>query len=224
MFKTSQSVTHWVWVVILLISVSGCATKNVENDFSFRNAMGHGLLVGSLTTKDPGNWSGSDITMVFTPKDPQASRVRITINSKCDAVQHPRSTDFKDVCGHLFAIELPPGDYALDNWTIEPLGSGVFTPKQWQAPTVTIQRGKATYVGNIYLRFDSEMKGPGNDGYHGWPVDTDMRDRDLPMLLRRYPALKQDDVVVSLMSFGPPNGICVTGSVGVTSFTRCSDD
>lgn len=212
----------WLVAGALLTAVlTGCATANVDKGFSFDKNKGMGLLVGSLTTTDAGNFFSQDINIYFTPTgDQKTLRSKITTNDQCNLGKSGKN-DFKDYCGKLFVIALPPGDYALDSWNIIDAGGGVILPQHWRPVTVTIQAGKVTYVGNIHMVFDPTIPGSGPDGWHGWPIATDRHERDIPLLLSRYPSLRQDDVVMSPLSLDPPSSVCNSGNAGVVTFTNC---
>lgn len=211
-----------VLALVSILALAGCATSNADKGFSFAQNQGMGLLVGSLTAKDPGNVFSSDINMYFTSQDPKLPEEHVKINSQCSAVQL-NSSDFKDVCGHLFVFVLPAGEYELSNWNIWPTLNRVQSPARWDAPTVTVQAGKATYVGDIHMVFDPSIPGPGVKEFHAWPVDYDQRDRDIPLLLSQYPGLKPDDVVVSLIRFPLPTGMCSVGGAGAMTFKDCGN-
>ena len=207
--------------VALISSLAGCATANADKGFAFVKNPGMGLLAGSLTSTNPGNFFSQDINVFFTPvNNPKASRVHLTTNDHC-SLSNPADTDFKDQCGKVFAVAIPAGDYVLDTWNIVDAGGGAIVPEHWDPVKITVQAGKLTYVGNIHMVFDPNIPGGGPDGWHGWPATSDRHERDIPMLLSRYPALQASDVVMESLTLPPSSMVCNTGNVGVISFKNC---
>lgn len=145
-----------------------------------------------------------------------------TVNSACDAKQ-ASSSDFADTCGHLLAIKLPAGDYVINNWNVNSGGPGNF-PAKWEPMKFTIAAEKATYIGDIHMTLvvaDKPVVGP--LAYAGWPKVKDQHERDVPLLLQRYPQLRQDDIAIAVLTFPPPGDICALGNGLVGPDVHCGN-
>lgn len=214
----------WILVIAVMLALAGCAgAPSVTPGFSFTgDHQGVGLLVGSLTTDNPGNYFSQDVHIFFTPEDDsKGPSATVTVNDHCKVGFFGESPDFTQPCGTLFALVLPPGNYELGFWDIVDAGGGVIHPGKWNPAKFTIQAGKATYVGNIHMVFDPNLPGSGPADWRGWPKVSDMHERDIPKLLSKYPLLKQSDVNVSLLTLDPPGGVCNSGSIGFVMLTFC---
>lgn len=177
------------------------------------------VLVGSLSTDNPGNIAAQQINVYFRKLGEAGLRVGVTVYDHC--TPGSSSTDFPDRCGKLFAIVLPAGDYALESWNITD-NAGVLGPRDWRPVTFTVQAGKINYVGEIHMIFNRNLPGHGPLEWRGWPVASDAHARDIPMILSRHPMLKQSDVTMALLRMNPPGELCVIGEPAKRSNTLCN--
>lgn len=211
-----------------MLVLTGCVAPRAMSDFSFAadDHQGKGLLVGSLVVDDPGNTFSQDIYVYFDPVDPNSKlpRVQVHVNNHCH--EGSLDIDFTKPCGQLFAFVLPAGDYQLDEWHIA-VGGPIFDPETWHGVKVSIQAGKAAYVGEIHMVFDDKLLGPGPTGWRAWPHGSDQHERDFPVLFQRLPKLGPSDVVTQLLDLPPPGRLCMItgGGYPVSMPTRkdCSD-
>ena len=199
-------------MLAVMLGLSGCSTWDAPANFSF-SADGHhgeGLLVGSVTSDDPGQYFSRTIRIYFDPlaEDSRASQVELSVNDQCSpGASH---YDFVKPCGKLFAVALPAGDYTLQKWyTVASIGTKTVYPQRWDGASVTVQAGKITYVGDIHMVFDDAIPGGAPAGSRSWPRATDMHERDLPLLFQKYPNLKPEDVVMQVLELPPPGRVCV---------------
>jgi len=208
-------------ILVVILMLAGCAAPSASPEFDFGKNPGMGLLAGSLTTDDPGNFFSQDVYIYFGPSDPHSKlpRVKVTINNHCKPGE--RDIDFTKPCGKLFAFVVPAGDYVLNEWHIQDAGGGTISPASWHGGKVTVQSGKATYVGEIHMVFDPNLPGSGPADWRGWPSASDRHERDMPLLLRRLPLIRQDDIMVQLPDLDLPGRVCNSAHVGVVGVTFC---
>ncbi|HEY1773716.1 MAG TPA: hypothetical protein VGH91_11055 [Gammaproteobacteria bacterium] len=210
-------------VFAAMLALTACAAPSATPEFAFTAGnQGMGLLVGSLSTDDPGNYFSQDVNVFFAPekgsKGPDAS---VTLNDHCKASGMEGLPDFKQPCGRLFALVMSPGNYQLNYWNIVDAGGGVVEPGNWNPAKFTIQAGKVTYVGNIHMVFDPTLPGGGPADWRGWPKASDMHERDIAFLLKKYPHLQQGDVTLGVLALDPPSGLCNSGNLGTITLTFC---
>jgi hypothetical protein len=88
--------------------------------------------------------------------------------------------------GTVYALSLKPGDYMFAG-VMGTNTSGLVRPPR----CFHVSPGTVTYIGNIHYR-------PFGDGRYTIEV-KDMRDRDLPVFVKRYPAVKAEQVKFAIM-------------------------
>ena len=199
-------------ILVLLLVLAGCASApHAGKDFSFqKQAEPVGVLTGSISTDDPGNFFSQETELDFESEAVGQGQPfgKVSINN-----HYCRSDeDFKEACGRVFTVVLKPGTYGLYWHIASTFGLlGQLDPGGWEAPQYTVQAGKVTYVGNIHMVFDDNITGKGPDSWHAWPHVSDQHERDLPVLYQRVPALQQQEVSMQVVPLPPPADLCEPG-------------
>jgi hypothetical protein len=108
-------------------------------------------------------------------------------------------SDYDDGYGLLRAIELPPGDYVLSHWNFFN-GSGVdYFPRDIGELPFTVRAGRVTYVGSFDLVLERGRNAFGVEiAYNPWLVVSDQRERDLAIMLSKFPAIAREQVDVAV--------------------------
>jgi hypothetical protein len=102
-----------------------------------------------------------------------------------------------DTYGTVYALSLKPGRYMFDGWWTSDQRGGLkySTLRHWtnMSPTnfFNVLPGATTYIGNLHHTKQSNGEGQ--------VQLKDMRDRDLPVFLKKYPAVKSEDVRITIM-------------------------
>lgn len=176
-YKLEMPVSLLMKSLTLLIALvlTGCATFNVSSDYSLAHNPEKGLVVMSLSH------SLSSVIVDYRPvgKSQQGDGAFMT-----GTLKDPM--DFDHPKGRLVVAELPAGQYELYQWRAEVLDL-TYTSKLFSIP-FTVVAGKATYIGGLFVNV--------NETTAKYKLSvTDQSTRDLPLLLQRYPHIKQTDVV-----------------------------
>jgi hypothetical protein len=159
--------------VLAAALLTSCA--NVPSDFRFDPTKSEGLIVGSITYES----SLGLYSLVVTGTEPATATARPTINvgySMYPALG-PTYDDMLKAKGGTFAVAVPAGSYKIVAWVAKQ-GVRVSTPsRRFEIPFV-VERGKASYVGNLNFSPD-------------WEVSLrDQSARDLPALAAKYNVLQ----------------------------------
>ena len=164
--------------------------------------MASAFYVNNDPTPNPIGVQGMVVESGCDPKNP----------GHVDVADPYRNTDFIDVCGHVFIVSLPAGQYYIAKWDANS-GSLMYGPRAWKPVPFTVQAGRATYVGNIHF---GVLLGPDTFlGKHSLialgPVLDDQSARDIRMLQQRYPWLVSGLIDKQLLELPP------VGEVGASS-------
>jgi hypothetical protein len=160
-------------LVLSVALMTSCA--NVSSDYRFDPSKDEGLIVGSITYESAlGLYS-----LVVTGTDPTTSvaRPKIDVGYSMYPALGPTYDDALSAKGGTFAVAVPAGSYKIVAWFAKQ-GAKVSGPTRRFEIPFTVERGKASYVGNLNFSPD-------------WEVSLrDRSDRDLPALAAKYSALK----------------------------------
>ena len=192
--------------LVAAVLVSGCGSpwqKNIDLDAPSLFRPGEGLILGSVTapiipphhhetlifhyrsTGDGGNTTGQ-----LTSAALNWSMVTIPTCSE---------DGLTELCGRLFAVSLPAGDYEIHN--VQEVGPPSYI---YEMPPLrfTVAPGRASYLGNLHTSF---CKGqPSRHRLRGAILGGDMlildeSQRDLAILEARYPQLTGAEIEKQLL-------------------------
>ncbi len=103
----------------------------------------------------------------------------------------PRASDFPDLYGNVYVLEVSPGDHFIRNWQIG--GDGLrIRPRTPPEPLKFVARaGEITYLGNLHMEVELGKAFFGNSVVAaGYPEVRDRRDIDIPIAEAKNPAIK----------------------------------
>ena len=188
-------------VGLLIVTLSGCAAKSVERDFSFRDdQMNEGLVFFSVSHDQSGGRGAKAIFYI----EGGASGESTMVTSLREAFPIVLGSEFKDSYGQLIALALPVGKHRIGGWQITN-GTGLrIYPREKPVPLeFSVHAGQARYLGNLHanLQTGRNVFGITIVG-NGYPEVRDRRDRDVPMFEARYPQFR-GKVVIEPLALGP---------------------
>jgi hypothetical protein len=199
-------------VVLVALIVSGCATKSVDQNFAFTPGTETGLIVGSASSSDENSAYDATVSFRYSParmNDALDFKNSGHIEALSPSLWFGRGgpSDFKDVAGKLFAIALKPGNYSFTSWEINNGSNAIIYPIDPKPLAFTVRKGKATYIGNMhmYLRTGRNFFGITIIA-DGRPSITDKSERDIPLLLKRFPKIAREDIEIHVLDDRPWGG------------------
>jgi hypothetical protein len=167
----SRLANHTLFAAVLAL-LSSCA--NIPSDFRFDPSKDEGLIVGSITYESAlGLYS---LIVVGESGAAAAAHPMINVGYSMYPALGPTYDDALKAKGGTFAVTVPAGSYRIVGWRAKQ-GYKVSGPsRRFEIPFV-VERGKASYVGNLNFSPD-------------WEVSIrDRSERDLPALNAKYSAL-----------------------------------
>lgn len=200
-------------IFLVGLVLSGCATKSVDTSFAFTPETETGLIVGSASSdKKDTSWYDGLVKFYYI----KTSEVGQLASKNAGYVYAlpptlplgtPGPSEFSDSDGSVFAIALAPGDYILSRWEIEVGAYAIIYPVEPVPLPFTVEKGKATYIGNLHMFFRTGRNIIGLPSIDdGRPVISDRSERDIPMLLKRYPNLKREEIGIKIIDDRPWGG------------------
>lgn len=161
---------HHFLLLLLALALAGCA--NVPSDYKFSESNDEGLIVGSITYDS----SIGLYSLAVVP--PAGTKLpRINVGYAMWPPLGPLTDDALKARGGTFAVAVPAGTYQVVGWQITQ-GYKITRPTRPVSIPFTVEKGKASYVGNLH--FDED-----------WKVALrDRSERDWPVLMSRYDSLK----------------------------------
>lgn len=200
-------------LVLFGFLLSGCATKSVGTDFAFTPESETGLIIGSASAdKKDESWYDGLVKFYYIKKS-EVGKFGTKHAGFIYAVPPslplgaPGPSEFADSEGSVFAIALAPGDYILHRWEIEVGAYAIIYPVEPPPLPFTVEKGQATYVGNLHMFFQTGRNVIGLTSIaDGRPVITDRSDRDIPLLLERYPNIKREEIEIEIIDDRPWGG------------------
>ncbi len=211
--KTRQTPGVFGMFLALLV-LSGCAynTGSVDKDFAFTPETDSGLIIGSATLGEGNRWYEASFRFHFSEAgEPDIFGGRgggfISAFPYNSLMRRTEPSDFKNATGTVFAITLAPGDYVFDNWDLDNGSTAILYPVNPKPLKFTVRKGEATYIGNLhmYLRTGRSLAGI-RVVADGRPAILDRSERDIPLLLQRYPNIKRQDIDVRIIDDRPWGG------------------
>ena len=167
-------------ILIALVSVLlGCATPNIEKDYSLEKNPSMGVVVGSITYQGP--YSAYIVGYRQLP-DGEAGQFQ-TGQSQMLIPYFPKK-DFSedDAEGDLFVAALPAGKYEIYWWRFNGGAAHISSEEPFKIE-FTVVPGKFVYVGNFQFAISRKI------GLVAGATVTykDMSERDLPKFKQKYP-------------------------------------
>lgn len=167
--------------VTLCLLLNACATPNIGKDIQLNEFDRTGLVVFSMSI-DIDNRYLQHLELKFSSSDRQIRQLVVLRGHSLRA-----NDDWQSPTGRLVYIKLPVGNYQFNDWEYH---AGRFLPFPKPVP-FTVVAGKATYIGNLHFSVLPKSRA------YKFEI-RDMSDRDLPLLMKRLPTLRREQVVTKL--------------------------
>ena len=192
-------------LMVMLIPVwalSGCimAVNNVNKGYQFPVEKNEGVLLASITQAGFGARTAISSTYYFRNIE-TGKKHRISISPSLLPGLGSNS-DFSSDYGKVVAVSLPAGSYEFNSWRASN-NQVALTPGYLLPVGFTIEKGKSTYVGNIYAQMRS-MKNLFGISVLG-DVEVfflDKLQRDLPVITSLYPFVNNQNLTVKIAREG----------------------
>jgi hypothetical protein len=174
--------------------MSGCAATGTANvDPGYRPER-NGVLVASVTAS--GYLPGALLLHVVRRDAPSFHVASIPVNDSAFGIDWPDGDPAvrNGSRGRLAVIELPPGEYQLRGLAINRPSAPPYEAKNAPGYDFSIAAGKATYLGGVHVDVQPSA------ALRKLPLATsleDRRERDLPLLHRRYPGVLPAAVILT---------------------------
>ncbi len=185
---------------------SGCQTtiqSNIRTDYDFDSNKDTGLIVGTVSHPEAtDNMAFSHFFINHYSGQPKAMfsfRERDIFYAG-----HPAEFEFEDAenKGILFVLELPAGEYKVDNWQIH-YAYIVLYPKSAPTPLeFKIQPNEVMYLGNFHMHIPQKKVLGLNVDDGGFPVIKDKKDRDITLFRKLYPNLSSRNIKLNVLHEG----------------------
>ena len=186
-------------VLIAISFLQGCANTaiNIRPDYK-PSPNTHGLIYGTLSKE-----GGAD-AWVFVKKKGSEENIRLEAVGVYGNIGEINSGEEK---GNLFAVELEPGVYVIDNWMLFAAGYNkyfYFAPEPPSPHEIEVKSNQVTYIGSF------NIKALTGKNFFGFPLIVgaigqvrDEAERDTGFLYKKYPQLKE----LPMRNLTPPKSI-----------------
>ena len=196
------------------LTLSGCAynADSVDRDFAFTPETDTGLIIGSATLGEGNHWYAASFRFHYSRAgEPDIfggkGRGFISAFPYNSLMRRTEPSDFKNATGTVFAIPLAPGNYVFDKWDLDNGATAMIHPVNPLPLKFTVRKGEATYIGNLHMHLHAGRTLPGIGVIgSGRPAILDRSERDIPLLLQRYPNIKRQDIDVRIIDDRPWGG------------------
>ena len=187
---------------LLIVMLSGCAAKNVEKEFAFKDGLGaDGLVVFSVSHDLRGGKGAKGIFYIDSGAASGKGWMVVSLSEAFPGIA--ARSEFKDSYGQLIALALPAGKHQVDGWKIIDGYGGQALAREKPPPLeFQVHAGQAKYLGNLHagLRGRKQLLGVTMVDY-GYTEVRDQRDRDVGIFEARYPQFK-GKVLIELLPLG----------------------
>lgn len=167
--------------------LSACA--NISSDYKFDAKKPEGLIVGSITYERSIGLYG---LVLEAPAGVEVPRIQV--GSSMWPALSPLYDEALKAKGGTFAVAVPEGRYKIRSWFVKE-GAFVTEPTAPIDIVLTVERGKATYLGNLHFT-QSRVA-----------ALRDRASRDIPVLETRYSVLKTAPVSFTIETNADLQGV-----------------
>jgi hypothetical protein len=183
---------------------AACMTQQVSGPLSDKRAAQSAIVIVSATHEYAIGRSARAIFYIDSKEGFTRQRLLHTIE---DVFGIPTGSDFEDLYGKVYVLELEPGKHSVDFWQV-PTSGGRLMPRERPVPLdFIVQAGETIYLGNLHMQIARGRN------VFGMPVAgdavpeiRDRRDVDLAVAERKVPGIQSRAVVrtLPLGSWGRP--------------------
>jgi hypothetical protein len=171
---------------LFVAAISACATTQTTTDHQPEADQDNGVIVFSVT-HDLDGGRGEKL-VILRHELPWRKRGVTYQSGEVNFLGMVRDDDFTEVHGYLYAVSVPAGKYSFSDWTIETPGGSIFS-KHTVPLDFTVNPREVVYLGAFhghFLKRDKNFFGM-NVTVDGVASIRDARERDVALLLKRYP-------------------------------------
>ncbi len=132
--------------LVFVTLLFGCtSTPNIKSDYNLDSNSSKGIMLASISYV--GGYSGYAVSLSDSSK---TENWTIQFGEGMALIPIPPKGDYSSYGkkGELFAIELPSGEYQIDEWNVFS-GYATISPVTPISIEFKIEPGKATYIGNF---------------------------------------------------------------------------
>ncbi len=187
----------WWTCLAAMVLLAGCAGTPVDSTVSVSDVKQKAIAVLSVSH----DIDAGDAAWAIFYLDSDRYPGRVVMKSLQESFVMTVKSDFKERRGHLYMLELEPGQHTIDGWQVYSAGARITSstaPLQFD-----IRQGEVLYLGNLHAKLVVGRGTPvGRIANAAMPVVADQRDVDIAVAESRVPALK-GKVRVALLSLGP---------------------
>ena len=197
-------------LIFIVIFTTGCATSNVNKNYSLNKETKKGLLLASISWSD--NPKGAPGYAADT------SDISYKLKSKTTSYIHSLHLDptlgldpFKDFThdsgtgsGRIVALELPEGDYEIYGWRLFQGSSDHISNNEPFSIPFRIKNGEASYIGELNLSI-FRVKNIFSVGVFGGGTLslTDKSERDFKLIRKKFPNINENNIKKLSINFPP---------------------
>jgi hypothetical protein len=201
--KVPHMRTSMLFVVLLTIVLSGCATTGVPTDYMPSESSGKGVVVTSITYS--GMYSGYSVR--YASRDGKTTG-KFMVGQGVMLIPYFPDMDIeeKGMKGNVVAAELPAGQYEINGWQV----SSGYTTIQPTSPVqihFTVEPGKRLYLGNFHFEQTQSMGLTVTGVKVGF---SDQEGRDMNVVAKKYP-----NVAISQRGGTVPKRVAIESLGGV---------
>ncbi len=136
-------------IILFTICLASCATQNINKNYDVANMGGKAILFGSITQTEASGTDNAYGTVSYS--GPMSGYLQTRTFTMPILIPFDKS-EFEDVTGKIFVIEVDPGEYSFDRWAASNGTGAGFYPKENPKPLVySLKAGQVNYVGNIHF-------------------------------------------------------------------------
>ncbi len=166
--------------------------KNISKNSSFDADSKHGVILFSVTQTNKLS-NGSIYLKSLANRDTFYARA---LNQGGWGLG---DSDFFEVKGRLFAVEVKSGKYGFDRWLISSDQSSIHPRYDLEEIEFTVAAGKVTYIGEIHFHFEMGENLFGMSRvFGGYPEIKSSFERDYALFKKRYPQFSDVPYVINV--------------------------
>ncbi len=189
----------------LLASLAGCGPLHIsplEKEETIVDLENNGIILLSAQETQNG---GAPYVVRFDFQNLATGDQYASSTGQLDIGLNRMTSDLdylEGIRGRVTAYELPPGEYAFNDWLINNGTGMTLTPRNPRIAKFTVDRGKAKYIGSLNMILDTGENFIGVTIVSGgFPIVEDQFDRDVPIAKQKFPPLRSMEFEKDLIQY-----------------------
>ena len=135
-----------ILAAVLVAPFLGCAGTSVPVSATLGETTQKAIVV--LSVSQDSDIGSATHTIFYLDNDRLADRA--VLSSVQTVLSLPSKSDFQDRRGHLYVLELPPGQHQIDTWQVATNGNRVFPRTKLEPLKFEVRKGDVLYLGNLH--------------------------------------------------------------------------